>query len=99
MTCAATYSATVHRCRATDRPVCMYTFVTRQTTLHTLRLGGSQLLGRIRTHYLACEDIAAGSQLSGGNHFFTRNMDTFLCVRRCSWWVPAVRGRKHYFSG
>ena len=26
MICAATYSTTVHRCRATDRPVCTYTF-------------------------------------------------------------------------
>ena len=45
MTCAATYSTTVHRCKATDRPVCTYTFVTRMTTLCTLRLGGSRLSG------------------------------------------------------
>jgi hypothetical protein len=70
MTCAATYSATVHRCRATDRSVCTYTFATRQTTLRTLRPGGSQLSGRIRTYFLACEDIAAGSQLSGGGIIF-----------------------------
>src|SRR3990170_1357548 len=40
---AAPYSATVHRCRETDRPVCTYTFM---TTLRTLRPGGSQLSGR-----------------------------------------------------
>src|SRR5215216_5266001 len=39
---AATYSATVHTCRETDRLVFMYTFATRQTTLCTLRPGRSQ---------------------------------------------------------
>ena len=27
----------------------------------------------------------------GANHFFCP--DTLPCVRRCSWWVPAVRGK------
>src|SRR3989337_2731755 len=85
MTRAAPYTPMVHRCRDTDRPVCTYTFATRQTTLCTLRPGGSQLSGRIRRHFLACEDIAAGSQLSGGrNHFFARNKEALPCVRRCS---------------
>ena len=30
-----------------------------------VRPGGSQLSGRIRRHFLPCEDIAGGSQLSG----------------------------------
>ena len=46
-----------------------------------------------RTHFLACEDVASGSQQSGGESFFS---DALPCVRRCSWWVPAVRG-KHFF--
>ena len=86
-------------CRQTDRPVCTYTFATRMTTLRTLRPGGSRLSGRIRRHFLACEDVAGGSQLSGGKLFFVaRNMDALPCVRRCSWWVPAVRCRNNYFA-
>ena len=42
-------------------------------------------------HFLACEDVAGGSQLSGGESFFCS--DALPCVRRCSWWVPAVRGK------
>ena len=68
--------------------------VCTQTTLHTLRLGGSQLSGRIRTHFLACEDIAAGSQLSGGINIFCP--DALPCMRRCSWWVPAIRGKRFF---
>ena len=44
-------------------------------------------------HFLACEDVASGSQQSGGESFFCP--DALPCVRRCSWWVPAVRG-KHF---
>ena len=29
--------------------------------------------------------------------FFVRNKEALPCVRRCSWWVPAVRG-KQFFS-
>ena len=63
--------------------------------------GGSQQSGgRIiffaRTHFLACEDVAGGSQQSGGNHFFCPH--ALPCVRRCSWWVPAVRGRIVFFQ-
>ena len=65
----ASCSATVHHCRETDRQVCTYTFA---TTLRTLRPGGSQLSGRIRRHFFACEDIAGGSQLSGGGVIFLR---------------------------
>src|SRR5215216_6727524 len=56
-----------------DRPiVCTYTFATRMTMLRTLRPGGSRLSGRIRRHFLACEDVAGGSQQSGGNVFFAK---------------------------
>src|SRR3954466_8188442 len=41
-------------------------------------------------HFLACEDVAGGSQQSGGESFFCP--DPLPCVRRCSWWVPAVGG-------
>ena len=47
-----------------------------------------------RTHFLACEDVAGGSQKSGGESFFCP--DALPCVRRCSWWVPAVRGKRFF---
>ena len=25
-------------------------------------------------------------------------MDALPCMRRCSWWVPAVRGANHFFA-
>ena len=44
-------------------------------------------------HFLACEDVADGSQQSGGKSiFFARNMDALPCVRRCSW--KCVRAKK-----
>src|SRR4051812_23362557 len=46
-------------------------------------------------HFLACEDVAGGSQQSGGESCFCP--DALPCVRRCSWWVTAVRG-KCFFS-
>ena len=48
-----------------------------------------------RTHFLACEGVAGGSQQSGGKSFFS---DALPCVRRCRWWVPAVRGVNRFFS-
>ena len=50
----------------------------------------------IRRNFLACEDIAGGSQQSGGESFFCPN--ALPGVRRCRWWVPAVRGANHFFS-
>ena len=47
-------------------------------------------------HFLACEDVGGGSQQSGGESFFARNMDTLPCLRRCSWWVLAVRGKRFF---
>ena len=41
-------------------------------------------------HFLACEDVAGGSQQSGGESFFCPNALPY--VRRCSWWIPTVRG-------
>ena len=43
-----------------------------------------------RMHFLACEDLAGGSQQSGGNIFFAK----YWCPVR---WVPGVRWRNNYF--
>ena len=48
-----------------------------------------------RAHFLACEDVAGGSQQSGGRIIFFCP-DALPCVRRCSWWVPAVRGETFF---
>ena len=45
----------------------------------------------IRRHFLACEDIAGGSDLSAGEHFFREIQRPFL-------WVLAVSRRNHYFA-
>ena len=48
-------------------------------------------------HFLACENVAGGSQQSEGRIvFFARTHS--LCMRRCSWWVPAVWGRIIFFA-
>ena len=47
-------------------------------------------MGVIRRHFLACEDIAGGSDLSAGGTFFREIQRPFL-------WVLAVRWRNHYF--
>ena len=54
-------------CRQTDRPVCTYMFATRISMLRTFRSGGSRA-----RHFLACEDLAGGSQQSGGKLFFAK---------------------------
>ena len=48
-------------------------------------------MGVIRRHFPACEDIAGGSDLSAGEHFFRE-------IQRPFWWVPTVRWRNHYFA-
>ena len=81
--------------------------------------GGESFCFFARTHFLACEDVAGGSQQSGGRTIFLPGRtslrakvslvgpigqggksffcpDALPCMRRCSWWVPAVRG-KHFF--
>ena len=45
--------------------------------------------------FLACKNVAGGSQQSEGRIVFFS--DALPCVRRCSWWVPAVRGANHFF--
>ena len=48
-------------------------------------------------HFLACEDVAGGSQQSGGRIILFFFPDALPCVRRCSCWVPAVRGANRFF--
>ena len=59
---------------------------------------GSQLAGGvfiflcvIRRHFLACEDIAGGSELLAAVTFFCE-------IQRPFRWVPNVRWRNHYFA-
>src|SRR3989337_2442316 len=42
-------------------------------------------------HFLACEDVAGGSQQSGGKRLFHE-------IRWPVRWVPAVRWRNNYFA-
>ena len=56
----------------------------------SLPYGGSQLAGAvfifwcvIRKHFLACEDIACGSELSAAGMFFSRNTEALSVVPRC----------------
>ena len=42
-------------------------------------------------HFLVCEDVAGGSQQSGGKHIFRE-------IRWPAWWVPIVRWRNNYFA-
>ena len=44
----------------------------------------------IRRHFLACEDIAGGSEVSAAVTFFRE-------IQRPFRWVPDVRWRNHYF--
>ena len=70
-----------------DQYICTYTFATRMTTLRTLRPGGSRLSG---TSLPAKMWLVGPSSQGRGIVFFCP--DALPCVRRCSWWVPAVRG-------
>ena len=47
-------------------------------------------------HFLACEGVAGGFQQSAGELFCFFCPDALPCVRRCSWWVPAVRGKRFF---
>ena len=53
--------------------------------------GSIHFLCVIRRHFLACEDIAGGSELSAAVMFFHEILRPF-------WWVPDVRWRNHYFA-
>ena len=89
--------ATVHRCSLqTNRSTSMYVHVRDQNDNATYAL--TRWVPTVR-HFLACKDVAGGSQQSGANlFFFDRNMDALPCVRRCSWWVPAVRGETFFLE-
>ena len=52
--------------------------------------GSILFLGVIRRHFLACEDIAGGSDMSAGGTLFRE-------IQRPFRWVPDVRWRNHYF--
>src|SRR3954466_826544 len=53
--------------------------------------GSIHFLCVIRRHFLACEDIAGGSELSAAVTFFCE-------IQRHFRWVPDVRWRNHYFA-
>ena len=53
--------------------------------------GSIHFLCVIRRYFLACEDIAGGSELSAAVTFFREIQKPFL-------WVLAVRWRNHYFA-
>ena len=53
--------------------------------------GSIHFLCVIRRHFLACEDIVGGPELSAGGTFFRK-------IQRPFRWVPAVRWRNHYFA-
>ena len=81
-------------CAPLHRPVCTYTFATRMTTLRTLRTGGSRLSG----NSLPTKMYLVGPSSQGANHFVFFCPDALPCVRRCSWWVPAVRGKRFFMK-
>ena len=53
--------------------------------------GGIHFLCAIRRHFLPCEDIVGGSDLSVEGTFVHK-------IRRPFRWVPDVRWRNHYFA-
>ena len=83
-TCALLYDT----CAPLHPPVYMYVNIQDQNDNATY--ASTRWVPTVR-HFLACEDVASRSQQSGGESFFCP--DALPCVRRCSWWVPAVRGR------
>src|SRR4051812_21522879 len=69
-------------CAPLHPPVCMYVHVRDQNDNATY--ASTRWIPTVR-HFLACEDVAGGSQQSGGE------------IRWSVRWVPAVRWRNHYF--
>ena len=57
----------------------------------TANRGSIHFLCVIRRHFLACEDIAGGSELSAAVTFFRE-------IQRPFRWVSDVRWRNHYFA-
>ena len=84
MLCARLYDDT---CVPLHPPVYMYIHVRDQNDNATY--ASTRWVPTVR-HFLACEDVAGGSQQSGGNVFFHE-------IRSPVRWVPAVRWRNHYF--
>ena len=80
-------------CAPLHPPVYMYIHVRDQNDNATY--ASTRWVPTVR-HFLVCEDVAGGSQQSGDESFFCP--DALPCVRRCSWWVPAVRGANHFFA-
>ena len=77
-------------CAPLHPPVYMYVHVRDQNDNATY--ASTRWVPTVR-HFLACEDVAGASSSQGGESFFCP--DALPCLRRCSWWVPAVRG--NYF--
>ena len=78
-------------CTPLHRPECTYTSATRMSTLCM----PTRWVPTVR-HFLACEDVAGGSQQSGGRIVLFFCPDALPCVRRCSWWILAVRGQTFF---
>ena len=98
-------------CAPLHRPVYMYVHVRDQNDNATY--ASTRWVPTVR-HFLACEDVAGGSQQSGGESFFQTHFLACEDVSRGSqqsggkhffceiqWpvrWVPAVRWRNNYFA-
>ena len=80
-------------CAPLHPPVYMYVHVRDQNDNATY--ASTRWVPTVR-HFLACEDVAGGSQQSGGRIVLFFCPDALPCVRRCSWWVPAVRGNRFF---
>src|SRR5215216_5693090 len=96
---ALPYSATVHRCSLqTDRSTSMYVDVRDQTDNPTYGLTGwVPAVKEVRRHFLACEDMAGGSQLCGGESYFLRVIWTqFLACEDVACGSQQSQG-KHFF--
>src|SRR3954463_10148477 len=75
-------------CAPLHPPVYMYVHVRDQND--NAMYASTRWVPTVR-HFLACEDVAGGSQQSGGRIVLFFCPDALPCVRRCSWSVPAVR--------
>ena len=83
-----TYAPLLQHVRASTRPIYMYVLVHDQNDNATY--ASTRWVPTVR-HFLACEDVAGGSQQSGGNVFFCE-------IRWPVRWVPAVKWRNNYFA-
>ena len=90
MLCVRLYYDT---CAPLHRPVYMYVHVRDQND--NAMYASTRWVPTVR-QFLACENVAGGSQQSEGQIIFFCP-DALPCVRRCSWWVLAVRGANRFF--